>query len=120
MGLKDMVKGDRNFLGVDPPVESEVLAVAREVARIARGVLRDRQYRVFLYGSWVSSGARPRSDIDIGIAGPEPVDPSAMQQIREACDILPTLYSVEIVDFARAPAAFRAEATSRTLELEPA
>ena len=120
MGIEDMVQPDRNFPGVDPAAESEVLAVAREVARIARRVLRDRQYRVFLYGSWVSGGARPRSDIDIGIAGPEPVDPSAMQQIREASDVLPTLYSVEIVDFARAPATFRAEATARTLELEPA
>jgi len=113
-----MSQGKQGDQGIAAAQEPEVLIVARKVANIAKRVLGERPYRVFLYGSWVSGGARPRSDIDIGIVGPEPVEPGAMQQIREACDALPSLYTVEIVDFARVTAAFRAEASTRTLELE--
>lgn len=98
----------------------EVLAVARQVAAIVRRVMRDPAYRVFLFGSWASGDARERSDIDIGIEGPGPVDPEAMLEIRAACETLPTLYTIEVVDFAQLAPDFRKEAKSRVLELEPA
>jgi len=96
----------------------EILRVARQVAAIVRQVTGDAGYRVFLFGSWASGGARDRSDIDIGIEGPAPVDPVAMQEIREACDALPTLYTLELVDFACVSPRFRKEATSKILEME--
>jgi len=104
---------------VQPPA-AEVLEVARQVAGIVRRVIGDRAYRVFLFGSWASGEARRRSDIDIGIEGPARVDPAMMLQIREACEALPTLFTIEIVDFASAAMNFRKEATARILELEGA
>ena len=101
-------------------LEPEVLSVARQVAAIVRRVTGDPAYRVFLFGSWASGKARERSDIDIGIEGPRRVDPGVMLDIREACEALPTLYTIEVVDFALVAPSFRSEATSRILELEPA
>lgn len=104
---------------VQPPAV-EVLEVARQVAGIVRRVIGDRAYRVFLFGSWASGEARRRSDIDIGIQGPRRVDPALMLEIREACEALPTLFTIEIVDFATVASNFRQEATARILELEAA
>jgi len=97
-----------------------VLSIARQVSRIVRRVIGDPAYRVFLFGSWASGEARERSDIDIGIEGPKRVDPEAMLEIREACEALLTLYTIEVVDFAQAAPSFRMEAISRCLELDPA
>jgi predicted nucleotidyltransferase len=100
--------------------EPEVLSLARQVATIVRRVTGDPAYRVFLFGSWASREARERSDIDIGIEGPGPVDPEMMLEIRAASEALPTLYTVEVVDFAQVAPDFRKEAKSRVLELGPA
>ena len=100
--------------------DPEVLSVARRVAAIVREVIGDSGYRTFLFGSWVSGEARERSDIDIGIEGPAEVRPAAMVEIREACDALPTLYTIELVDFARVPRDFARNAISHSLEVEPA
>lgn len=105
---------------VERPPPTEVLSVARQVAAIVRRVIGDPAYRVFLYGSWASGKARDRSDIDIGIEGPASVEPSAMLKIREACESLPTLYTVEVVDLARVAPAFRQVAKSSIVELEVA
>lgn len=102
------------------PSAAEVFEVARQVARIVRRVIGDRAYRVFLFGSWASGEARRRSDIDIGIQGPGRVEPALMLEIREACEALNTLFTIDIVDFASAAANFRKEATVRILELEDA
>ena len=107
------------MLGETNRAESEVLSVARQVAAIVRRVTVDPAYRVFLFGSWASGEARERSDIDIGIAGPGPVEPEAMLEIRAACEALPTLYTIEVVDFAQVSPDFRKEAETRIFELEP-
>ena len=107
----------QNQRAVQPPA-TEAFEVARQVAAIVRRVIRDQAYRVFLYGSWASGEARGRSDIDIGIEGPARVDPALMLQIREACEALPTLFTIEIVDFACVGMSFRKQATARVLELE--
>lgn len=101
-------------------VPPEVLAVARQVFDIVRRVTGSPAYRVFLFGSWAAGRARERSDIDIGIEGPAPLDPAAMGEIRDACEALPTLYTVEVVDFTQVSPLFREEATARVYELESA
>ena len=106
-------------LKVSKSPDPEVLSVARQVATIVRRVTGDPAYRAFLFGSWASGMARERSDIDIGIKGPTGIDPGTMVEIREACDALPTLYTIELVDFARVPEDFRREALSRSLQVEP-
>lgn len=110
-----MTKSRANSAGV-----AEVLTVTRQVAAIVRRETGDPAYRTILFGSWVSGDARERSDIDIGILGPKPVDPAAMMEIRDACEALPTLYTIELVDLAKVPEAFKREAVARSIELEPA
>jgi predicted nucleotidyltransferase len=79
----------------------DVLAVARQVAGIVERTVRDVRYRVFLFGSHVTGRAGPRSDIDIAIEGPTALDARVMQQIREACERLPTLRTIDLVDLAQ-------------------
>jgi predicted nucleotidyltransferase len=90
----------------------EVLEMARRVAVIVRAVTGDPAYRVLLFGSWAAGDARSRSDIDLGIDGPRPLDPGTMLAIRDACDRLPTLYTIDLVDLRAVPPAFR-EAVTR-------
>lgn len=104
---------------VAPAVNPEVLAIARQVAGIVRQVLDDPAYRVYLFGSWVSGEAAARSDVDIGIEGPTPVSPVAMAKIREACDSLSTLRTVDIVDLGGVAPGFRASLVARSVEPEP-
>jgi predicted nucleotidyltransferase len=75
-----------------------VFQVARQVARIVRQQIRDPRYRIVMFGSWAHGHARERSDIDMGILGPAPVDPRDMDAIRAACETLDTLYTIELVD----------------------
>ena len=102
----------------ETPLEPEVWSVALQVAAIVRRVTGDPAYRVCLFGSWASGEARERSDIDIAIDGPAPVTPAAMFEIRDACDALQTLYTIEVVDFAQVAPDFRREA--RLVAVEPA
>lgn len=103
-----------------PAVPEHVLTVARRVAAIVRRVTADPGYRVLLFGSWVSGRAAERSDIDIGILGPCEVDPATMAEIRETCEELPTLYTVDLVDLAGVPPDLRRVALADSLEMEPA
>ena len=109
-----------NEAPVPRKLEKDIVSVARQVAAIVRRVTGDPAYRTFLFGSWASEKARERSDIDIGILGPRSVDPASMLEIRSACEALPTLYTVDLVDFARVPRDFERTAISCALEIEPA
>ncbi len=42
-----------------------------------------------------------------------------MFEIREACAAIPTLYTIELVDFSLVGPRFRKEAMAHLLELEP-
>ncbi len=97
----------------------EVLEVAREVAAIVRRAVRDPRYRVLLFGSWIDGRAGERSDIDIGVLGPAEVDPASMSEIREACEALPTLRTIDVVDLATAGSELRRAAVSEGLEVTP-
>lgn len=97
----------------------DVLTLTRHVAAIVRRATGDLRYRVLLFGSWASGRAVARSDIDIGIVGPAPVDPRAMAEIREACEGLPTLRTVDVVDLAVVPAELRRVVLSEGVEVEP-
>ena len=90
------------------PDEATRFAVA-----VVRRLLPDPAYRVFLFGSRAEGTAHERSDIDIGIDGPAPVPAAVMAQIREELEEAPTLYTVEVVDFARVTDNFKAVARHR-------
>ena len=64
-------------------------------------------YRVFFFGSRVSGKGTSRSDIDVGIEGPNEVPSSAMISIKEDIEKLPILYKIDVVDFKAASDDFR-------------
>jgi len=67
-------------------------------------------YKLFIFGSEASGMAERRSDIDIGILGPQPVSGAVMQRIREDLETLRTLRPFDVVDLSRVDEAFKAEA----------
>src|SRR6267378_260872 len=82
-----------------------------DAAKFAASVIRrhvpDPAYRVFLFGSRATRTAGERSDIDIGIEGPAPVPRAALAAIHDELEAPPTLYTIEVVDFARVSEKFR-------------
>lgn len=88
-----------------------------EARRIALAAVRrhvpDRAYRVFLFGSRAEGRARGHSDIDVGIEGPRALHFETLTKIREELEEAPTLYSIDVVDFARVPEKFRRVAHKR-------
>jgi len=85
-----------------------------QIRKVVGRYLDLNQYDVFFFGSRVSGAGSERSDIDIGILGRTPVPRRAMAKIREELEELPTLYTLQIVDFARCSDEFRAVALSHT------
>ena len=85
---------------------AHVQTIARQVAGIVASIVHDSSIRVLLFGSWADGTPRPHSDIDLAIDG-GPVTGSQMTDIREACDQMSTLYTVDLVDLARASTEFR-------------
>ncbi|MBI4235626.1 nucleotidyltransferase domain-containing protein [Candidatus Peregrinibacteria bacterium] len=81
--------------------------LGKEIAAIIRNHLDVSKYRVFFFGSRVTGKNTERSDIDIGIEGPIPVDVETMMEIEEEIDKLPTLYKIEIVDFVKVEPKFK-------------
>jgi predicted nucleotidyltransferase len=79
---------------------------ARFAALVIRRHLPDPAYRVFLFGSRATGTAGERSDIDIGIDGPAPVPRAVLAAIHDELEEAPTLYTIEVADFARVPEKF--------------
>jgi len=71
----------------------------KEILEILGRHIDLKTYKVFFFGSRVSSSGSDRSDIDIGIDGPKEVPSLAMAKICEEIENLPTLYKIDIVDF---------------------
>jgi predicted nucleotidyltransferase len=88
-------------------------AAAEFAAAVTRRHLNDPAFSVFLFGSRATGKARERSDIDIGVEGPAPVSGSTLAAIQDEIEDAPTLYSIDIVDFARVPEKFRRVARQR-------
>ncbi len=98
--------------------EAEVRSVAGAVAGIVQRIMNDPAYRVVLFGSWATGTPRRRSDVDIGIQGPRRIAPATMQAIRAACDALPTLHTIDLVDLAALPPAIRDDAISSAIVVD--
>ena len=86
---------------------------AKFAASVIRRHLPDAAYRVFLFGSRATGSAGERSDIDIGIEGPAPVSRAALAAIHDEIEEAPTLFTIDVVDFARMPQQFRKVAERR-------
>lgn len=71
----------------------------KEILGIVHRYLDTRSFKVFFFGSRINGKADERSDIDIGIEGPDTVSIEVMAQIKGDISNLPTLYHIDIVDF---------------------
>lgn len=85
-------------------------ALRRAIRESVRKVLDLDRHQLFIFGSEASGVADRRSDIDIGILGPEKVPGDLMQRIREELDTLRTLRSFDVVDFSSVDESFKTEA----------
>ena len=94
-----------------------VEAAIRIGVDIIRRHLPDPAVRIFLFGSRARGSAHERSDIDIGVEGPRPIDHATLAAIIEETDESPTLYSIDVVDFKRLPERFRDVALEATVEI---
>jgi predicted nucleotidyltransferase len=94
------------------PVEK----LKKEIIGIVGKWLDLSSYRVFFFGSRVAGKGNERSDIDVGIEGPETVPLRAMAEIEEEIESLPTLYKVEIVDFKSVAPIFKEVALGGAIE----
>lgn len=93
------------------PVEK----LKKQILEIIGKHLDLRFYRIFFFGSRVSEQNSQRSDIDVGIEGPEEISAHACLEIRESFNNLPTLYKFDLVDFRKVTSEFREEA-SKSIE----
>lgn len=57
------------------------------------------KYKVFIFGSRVLNKGSDRSDIDVGIEGPTKIPAETFFEIEDEIENLPTLYTIELVDF---------------------
>lgn len=79
----------------------------KEILEIVGKYLDLNKYKLFFFGSRVSGKGDERSDIDIGIEGLEKLPDIAIFNIREEIEELPTLYKIDIIDFADADEKFK-------------
>ena len=79
----------------------------KEILEILDKHLDLTKYKVFFFGSRVAGKGDERSDIDIGIRGKKLVPSSAILDIQDEIENIPTLYKIEIVDFSRVDERFK-------------
>ena len=89
---------------------------AGDIARALGGFVPET-HRIVLFGSRATGDASPRSDWDIGIVGPSPLDGALIERMREALDRLPTLRSFDVVDLSNVAPGLRQRALSEGILL---
>ena len=81
-----------------------------QVREIIGRYLDLKLYRIVFFGSRVNKTNTLRSDIDLGIDGPEEIPGVIRVKILEELEDLPTLYSFDLVDLKTVAAGFKKEA----------
>ncbi len=100
-------------MSTSDPVSRSALAdgsLRRAIRESVQKFLDLERYQLFIFGSEASGVADRRSDIDIGILGPQPVPSATMQHIREKLETLRTLRPFDVVDLSAVGESFKAEA----------
>ena len=93
------------------------LSLRRAIRECVHKVLDLERYELFVFGSEASGVADRRSDIDIGILGPQPIPGAVMQHIREELETLRTLRAFDVVDFSSVDESLKAEALAHAERL---
>ena len=77
----------------------EIKDVKEEISKILRDELSNSDYSAFFFGSRITGTNSPTSDLDVGIEGKNPVSVDILRSIKSRCESIPTLYSIDVVDF---------------------
>lgn len=77
----------------------EIEEVKKEVANILKDELASTAFSAFFFGSRVTGTHTATSDLDVGIEGVCSVPENILRLIKAKCDAIPTLYTIDIVDF---------------------
>lgn len=91
--------------------------IKKQIIEIVGKRLDLNRHRLFFFGSRVSGRGDERSDIDVGIEGPEPLPAKALSEIEDEIENLPVLYKIEIVDFQKVSPEFREVALQHVEEI---
>lgn len=89
-------------------------SLKKELLKIISKYLPLTKYKVFFFGSRIKGDNFPRSDIDLGILGPEKIPGEIKLTLEEEMENLPTLYTFDLVDFGSASGKFKKEALKHT------
>lgn len=71
----------------------------KEVLDIVGKYLDAKVWKIFFFGSRVKRNNFISSDIDIGIEGPKQIPLKIKFEIEEELEKIPTLYTLDLVDF---------------------
>ena len=81
--------------------------ILREILKIISRYLPEKDFKIFLFGSWAKESAEPTSDIDIGILGKEYVEGLVLIRIKGEIEAIPTLRKIDVVDLKAVDDKFR-------------
>jgi predicted nucleotidyltransferase len=73
--------------------------------------------RVWVFGSRATGTARRRSDLDLALEGPEPLDPAVTGELAEALLESDLPYTVDLIDLRTVAPEFRARIGRDCIEL---
>lgn len=92
--------------------------ISSTVFQIVKKHIGNTPYRLFYFGSRVKNNKTDHSDIDIGIEADQPLPYEVIGKIKEDLSNLPTLYSIDLVDFKRVSDDFRKVALRDIIEIK--
>jgi uncharacterized protein len=95
--------------------EEEILTEIRSI--IAAEVASIKGHRVVLFGSRATGKAHSRSDFDIGIDGPAPLDLKIFNRLSDSLEQIDTLYTIDLVDMNNVSEVFRKNALNHAVTL---
>lgn len=97
--------------------DKQIELLKEDIRMVIRRNVDLSKIKAFFFGSRVTGKARPRSDFDVGLLGPEPVADGVLRKIRQDMDDLRTLYKIDVIDFFRANPEFREVALEKIEEI---
>ena len=91
----------------------EIEGIKKEIEKILKGELSNTGFSAFFFGSRVTGTHNPTSDLDVGIEGAEPVPENILRSIKARVASIPSLYTIDVVDFSLLGEDFKKVAKSK-------
>jgi predicted nucleotidyltransferase len=96
----------------------EIEEVKKKVSEIIKDELRSTHFNAFFFGSRVLGTNSKTSDLDVGIEGTTTIPENILRSIKLRCASIPTLYTIDIVDFSLISVEFKKVAKSKVEEIK--